>query len=310
MNQNQASDSKQAWVEFAEALTGYLGEMTADDGRDGNLLLEVPSGDEEHGCAPYAQFASTGTMVRAELSGNAYLASVHELSEESATYLRLCGWQGNDEDEPNWFVEAEDWEVDVVAGNVADALHHYFGVPHPTLMTCRAWGAGAENAVQLGLTASSDVTAEAAAPAVPSPVDPTEVVLPSSPDQTRDVVAALLRDELDLTPKVDADGDLVVIWEGQPVYVRADRSQPMIKVFARVAHNVHSRRRTAIEVGLLNRDHAWAKWLLDDRAIIQTMAIPAMPLVPFMVKELLLSFLLTMTATRADLVLRTGGVAA
>lgn len=307
MMQEQA-EAQRAWTDFASALTGYLGEMTADTGIDGNLLIGVPSGDDEHGCAPYAQFASTGTTIRAELSGNLYLASAHELSEESANYLRLCGWQGNDEDEPNWYVEAEDSDVDVVATEVAEALHHHFGVPHPTLMTCRAWGAGAENAIHLGLTGSEEVAIETTP--VMSAVDPTAVHLPSSPDQTRDVVAALLRDELDLKPEVDSDGDLVVTWEGQPVFVRADPSQPMIKVFARVAHDVHSRRRTAIEVGLLNRDHPWAKWLLDDRSVLQTMAIPAMPLVPAMVKELLLNFFLTMTATRADLVLRTGGVAA
>ena len=49
---------------------------------------------------------------------------------------------------------------------------------------------------------------------------------------------------------------------------------------ARVAHDVHSRRATAVEIGLLNRDNPWVRWTLHDRTVWQTIVLPGLPFVP------------------------------
>ncbi|MEI2671108.1 MAG: hypothetical protein V9G13_08260 [Marmoricola sp.] len=47
-----------------------------------------------------------------------------------------------------------------------------------------------------------------------------------------------------------------------------------------MAHDVHSRRATAVEIGLLNRDNLWVRWTLRERAVWQTLLLPGQPVRP------------------------------
>ena len=127
--------------------------------------MELPFGGDrgEDGTTPYAQFAGFGDgMVRAELSGDAYLAPLHRLDAEAASSLSLGGWLGNDEEELNWYVERSVADANLVALTVVWALRDVFGVAHPQLLTYSAWGPNSESAIALGIGASDEVPVELA----------------------------------------------------------------------------------------------------------------------------------------------------
>ena len=73
-----------------------------------------------------------------------------------------------------------------------------------------------------------------------------------------------------------------------------------------MAHGVHSRRATAVELGLLNRDNLWVNWTLRDRTVWQTLVLPGFPFVPTHLDAMLDLFLEAMTETRDDLAYRVG----
>jgi T3SS (YopN, CesT) and YbjN peptide-binding chaperone 1/T3SS (YopN, CesT) and YbjN peptide-binding chaperone 3 len=222
----------------------------------------------------------------------------HQLPEDGCEFLSLMGWRGNDEDERNWYVERPVKEAAEIAEQVVSVLRDHFGVAHPSLMTYQAWGPAAEGAKALGLCATGEVPIEA-------PWKPALAFEPDDRDQLRQIVEDTLRSKLGTEPTVDDDGDFVLEHLGQAVWVRVRADQPAVEIFARVAHGVYSRRATALEIGILNRDNLWVRWTLRDRGVWQTLALPALPFVPDHLVAMLAVFLQTMTATRDDLVLRT-----
>ena len=298
------AELEEQWGLLERGLAAYLAQMTDPEEQD-HLLLEVPDphGDGD-GCPPYAQFAAfgDGRMVRAEISGNHYLHPQHHLDEAGCEMLRFLGWQGHDEEQPNWFLEVELADVDAVAHHVVTMLHHHFGVAHPQLLTHQAWGPAAEHVDLLGLCATEEVPEEETPTAPPGAS--WEAVTPEGPDQLNEIIAGVLRAKYDAEPHVDDDGDFVIAHEGQPVFVRARQEQPAVEIIARVAHGVYSRRAAALEVGLLNRDHAWVHWEVRDRDVFQIVWIPAMPFVPKHLDDLLDVHLASLSETRDDLALR------
>jgi hypothetical protein len=296
----------EAWRELMAGLAGVLERM----GEDEHLLLEMPAG-RGPGCTPYAQFAGFdgGAMLHAELSGNTFLSAAHQLSDEWCDSLRLMGWRGND-DEPNWFVEHPTKEAAVVAAMVVGALREAFGVEHPLLLTYESFGPNADAALLLGLSATEDVPVESA-PVEPAPVEPTPqlptVVTPSDHDTLVKLVRMTLHARLGEMPMTDDDGDVVLTHLGQPVWVRVRDDQPAVEIMARVAHGVHSRRATAAELSVLNRDHVWTSWVLSGRDVYLRLPIPAYPFVPGHLVAMLDVFLAAMTETRDDLAFRVGG---
>lgn len=293
-----------AWHELREGLSRHLAEMTDEDD---HLVVEMPEG-RGPGCTPYAQFAGFGggTMLRAELSGNAYLNVAHRLDDETCDGLRTMGWLGNDEQEANWYVERPLAAAAMVAAAVVGALREVFGVEHPQLLTYRACGPSSVTAPSLGLSASEDVVAElpdtktdtAPIPLVCTPADRDELIA-----EARAALRLASGDE----PPVDEDGDLVLSHLGQPVYVRARGDQPAIEILARVAHDVYSLRSTAVEIAVLNRTHTWTQWLLRDREVWLRIILPALPFVPSHLVNMVEVFCSAMEETREDLAFRVGG---
>ena len=74
-------------------------------------------------------------------------------------------------------------------------------------------------------------------------------------------------------PPVDDDGDVVLMHLEQPVWIRVRPEQPAIEISARVAHDVRSRRATAVELAVLNGDNPWVKWVQRDRTVWQHLVI-------------------------------------
>lgn len=300
---HETDDVHGLWWQLEVGLTAYLSRMTDLDEHD-HLLLELSVGDSEEGCAPYAQFAAfgDGTMLRAEISGNAYLAPQHHLGDRGCQALAEAGWRGNDDQEKNWFSMLPVESADEIAAEVVWALREHFAISHPQLLTYQAWGPAAAHVAVLGLGATDDVPVDDPQP--PITAGPMQAVRPDDRDELTALVRAVLRTKYDAEPHVDDDGDFVVPHLGQPVFVRARADQPAVEIIARVAHGVHSRRAAAVEIGLLNRDNAWARWALHDRHVFMHLLIPAMPFVPQHLDDLLGLFLEAMSETRDDLALR------
>jgi hypothetical protein len=285
-----------AWNDLAHGLTAQLPRMRDESD---HLIVELPEGDDD-GTRPYAQFAGFGPgMVRAELSGNAYLAPAYVLTDEWCESLRTMGWSGNEEDEPNWYVERPVEDARNIAALVVASLRQAFGVAHPQFLTYRAWGRNADGAAELGLSASEDVPVE-------QPFEPM-VLQPEDRDDLLAMIRMTLHAKYDEEPTVDDDGDVVLTHLDQPVWLRARDDMPAVEIFARVVHGVHSRRATAVDIGLLNRDNPLVKWSMRERTVWQHIVIPALPFAPGHLDAMVDVFLATMTATRDDLALRVGG---
>jgi hypothetical protein len=290
------------WSKFEVGLATYLETMVEPD----HLLVELPETDPERdGCPPYAQFAGFDDgQIRAEISGNAYVLAAYRLGSDASEHLRLMGWQGNDEEEKNWYVERPVSASNQIADEVVFALRDLFGVPHPDLLTHRAWGPASHGTSVLGICASSEVPAdEPQAPGAPAAAS-VVVVEPDCRDDLLSAVEAVLRSKFEEEPTVDGDGDFVLHHLGQPVWVRVRDDQPAIEIMARVAHDVYSRRAAAVELGLLNRDNLWARWTLRERTVWQSIVVPGTPFAPALFDTMLDLFFEAMTATRDDLALR------
>ena len=317
----------EAWQAFRAGLATYLTTMVDADEED-HLILELPdpSPAADGTCPPYAQFAGfgEGQMIRAEIAGNVNLMPAHQLGPSDCEAMTRMGWSGNDPDSGpeghNWYVERSIGEADEIADRVVTALRHHFGIAHPQLLTHQAWGPAADGLAVLGLCASGDVPVEVGTAGAVSPVrtggnGPGEeggsildvlAVEPTDRDELLHIVESLLREKYGREPEVDDDGDFVLHHMGQKVWIQVRRDQPAVQVTARVAHGVHSRRATAVEIGLLNRDSLWVRWDLRGRDVWQTLVLPAMPFVPRHLDAMVGLFLDVMTSTRDDLAYRTG----
>ncbi|MBM9460206.1 hypothetical protein JK386_09845 [Nocardioides sp. zg-536] len=319
-----------AWTEFEELLAVHLATMTDVDD---HLIVELPEppGGSAGGTAPYAQFAGCGdgVTVHGEISGDRYLAPQHRLGH-AAQGLADAGFtlDFDEAGEPtNWVSEQPTERVAMLAQQCVFALRQVFGIAHPHLLTYQAWGPCAEQAEALGLWPSDEVPVEDAAahdelahdelaPEAGEPFPP-----PGDPDgrplktayrpKTRARMLALVERTLSRRAQAkvetDDDGDFVLAHLGQPVFVRVLQDQPGVLIFARVAHDVRSRRGAAVETSILNRDHLWVKWDVRDRDVVQTLAIPGFPYAPDHLARMLDLYLDVLTTTRDDLVLRVAG---
>ncbi len=225
------------WRELAAGLAAYLRGMTDPDEAD-HLLIEIPDANPEGvGCPPYAQFAAfgDGSMVRAEISGNAYLLPQYRLDDAGFDYLLAGGWEGPADDEDsgqNWFIHVPVSEVAAVADRVVNTLRFHFGIAHPQLLTYKAWGPAAAEASVLGLCATADVPVdEPQAPkaqrkAGPRPKKGMRAVVSANRDELVELVSEALARKYDEEPDVDDDGDFVLEHMGQLAWVRVRHDSP------------------------------------------------------------------------------------
>ena len=297
----EAVELDELWGRLESGLTAYLAGMV-DPEEDDHLLLEMP-GEDDTGCAPYAQVAGfdAGSMLRGEVAGNTYLAEKYQLTREQGAMLRALGWtcdRDGDGERLNWYVECAVADAPMLAHLTVCALRDVYAIVHPHLLTYRAWGPAAARAEILDLCASDEVPDEGREPSVGV------VQLPVDRDELLGFVEAFLREKYEGEPTVDDDGDFVLTHLGQPVWVRVRPDQPAVEIMARVAHDLYSRRAAAVEIGLLNRDSLWVKWTMRERMVWQTIVVPGLPFVPAHLDAMLDLFLTVMSETRDDLAFR------
>lgn len=325
-NEGRSADAKreldQRWKQLTVNLAAYLATMV-DPGERDHLILKLPGAKAGQGAWPYVQFAAFGggTMLRAEASSNGYLAPAFHLDPASAEVLcLLLGWQGGEDD--NFNLHRPVAEAQALAEVTVETLRDYFNIPDPGLLAVEAWGPAAVSVGILGLSLNADVPSDVVDLGVDDAgrVDLEEYIEPPAGWATsqlavvpenhselvgfvRDVLVEMYQEE----PELDSDGDFVLVHMRQRVWVRPRKDQPCVEIMARVVHDVHSRRATAVELGILNRDVNWVKWTLRKREVWQTLLVPGKPFVASHVRELIEVFLASMSRTRDDLVVRTGG---
>jgi hypothetical protein len=195
-------------------------------------------------------------------------------------------------------------QADEVAAAAVSTLRHELHVAHPHLLTVSAFGPQAALRGMLGLQDSEDVPHE------PGGREPPPVVVPSDRAELNALIEESLKARFGEDPATDDDGDFVLTHLGQPVWVHAFEEQPAVRVMARVAHGVRSRRQTAVELSILNRDSVFITWVLRDRDVWQQATLSALPFAASHLDEALAQFFNAMSHTRDDLALQLGaGVA-
>jgi hypothetical protein len=194
-----------------------------------------------------------------------------------------------------------------IAAMAVAALRDAFEILHPDLLSMQVWGTAADGAVVLGLRSTADVPGDVVDGNEPAPLQMVTLPLPTDHAQLFALVRDTLREKLDEEPTVDDDEDFVLTHLGQPVYVRVRKEIPAVEVFARVVHDVYSRRQTATEIALLNRDSAWITWKLRERDVWQNAIVEGQPYVANQLLSTIDVFFQAMDQTRGDLALRTRG---
>lgn len=290
------------WDEFEARLATFLATMR---NTEDHIILETPDGGGP-GTAPYVQVdVIRPGVLRAELSGNAVLEEVHQLDDEGLRALFGLSWEAPDPDQglPNFHTEVEVEDVEVLAQMIRLALGEQFGVADPELLTYRAWGPAEGSASALGLAATDEVPTDRVGG---HGLRRISAVVPQSRDQLLALVGETLAEVEDGEVETDVDDDFVLD-HGHRVYVRVRDDEPTIEVFTRVVHDVRSRKRTAVELSLLNRDVRWAKFYLGERSVYMTVTLPGSPYAAEPVRSLVPMFQQTLMRVRDDLALRTGG---
>jgi hypothetical protein len=286
MGENRFDEAVQtAWGRFETRLSQSL-----EDLGDGSMVIEVEAETSGSGSAPYVQFAGDDEWVRGEVSSNKFLDRGCRLDAVQKRTLRALGWQRPDEEHPNWWVDVERDQLELLRTMTVDALRQALGVVHPKFL---AWGgdpdvddAGEEDAFEH------------------------ELGFPESPQELRDLVDATIARHLGMDLgelEKDDDGDIPIVSGKVPLWIRVLDECPTVRIFSHVVVNVMSSRQARIECDILNRRHRQLKFAVEDRRIEATIDLPQSPFVAQHVRDMVDYAGGTLNDVVDDLVLRTNG---
>lgn len=189
-------------------------------------------------------------------------------------------------------------ETEHLANYLVRALRGRYQLAHPELTTYRAEGPAAAGAGILRLASAETAGAEGAS---------------AGATVSRDVVLSQvlshLRHRVGPELELDEDEDIPVMVNGVGLWVRVHggKQGPSIILMTRVVDEIWSRRQTGVELNVLNRDHAWSRWVRIGRSVWQTAQIPARPFVPQVLDDVLTTFAKDHITTQNDLADRLGG---
>ncbi len=295
--------SARAWSRFQASLADHLVGMGDDD----TLLIEVEVADDDlDGAAPYVQFAGfgEGTMLRGEVSGNAWLDEKYELGGDQCDRLAHLGWcpptagpaEDAGEGSANFFLDVELTEGDRLAVMTVRALREVFGVPDPAFLI-------AEDLVDETRTVPLPPKPSAVAADAEEPVATTA----ESQEHLQELVDAALTQMFGSTPEKDEDGDIPVPWGSALVFVRVEESAPVVQLFGILVEGVTDLERAAFEVNVLNRDNRFLKFFLAGDRVVAQLHLPAWPFVPEHLRTMLGGMASRLDEIDEDLVARVGG---
>lgn len=140
------------------------------------------------------------------------------------------------------------------------------------------------------------------------PVVETLAFVPEGPSELVEVVRRQLAEKYGAeSVTVDDDDDFVIRGFGYPIWVRVHKNQPAVEIFTRAVRDVYSRRATAAELAVLNRDSAWCTWKQRGREVWPEAMVLGRPYVPRHLDSMLDVFVGAVGAQRHDLAFRVGG---
>ncbi len=289
----------EAWRGFQARLADRVAAMEDDE----LLLVEVESavGDED-GAAPYVQLCGWGgDLVRVEAVSNHYLADQHRLDEDEEAVLVELGFSAPtyaSDEEPdsgsaNFHLDAERTEADRLAVVTVRALREVYGVAHPAFLDAD------------GLQRDEDAPAsEEPSPKVPAGA--VAVYPRNGHDQLQSLVDEAMEEHLGRPPWHDDDGDIPVFVGNTIVWVRV-LDVPVVRIFSLLVDEVRAVDRAALEVGVLNHDHMFPKFVLEGRQVWAYYHLPAWPFVPEQFRLALRKMTDGLSRVADDLVMRLGG---
>src|SRR3954447_6275324 len=296
--------TERAWSRFQARLADHVAEMDDDE----VLVISADSAvdPEAEGAAPYVQFCAWGgTLVRSEVSSNAFLADEVRLDEAAMAALEDLGWlapaagdeAASDEAPANFHLDTERVEADRLAVMACRALRDIFGVPHPAFLSAGTLEEDADP--ELGIPAVVSVPEEAS-------VEP-PAVFPRDRDHLRELVDRALTPFFGNEPRHDEDDDIPVVSGSALVFVRVMEQMPTVELFCCLVHDVTDADRAAFEVAVLNRDETFLKFLLVDDAVMAYLYLPAYPFAPERLRTMLSVMSRSVDKLDDDLAVRVGG---
>lgn len=268
-----------AWSRFQVRLADHVAEMSDDD----ILIVSADDAgdDDADGAAPYVQFCAWGeTLVRCEVSSNAYLGVDRRLDRAASEAVMGLGWAAPTVDSAaddagegsaNFYVDVERSQADRLAVMTTRVLRDVFGVPHPAFLSSGRL--------------DEDAPAEGPVPAEVVPEMP--AVFPRDREHLQALVDEALTPYFGRPPTHDEDDDIPVVSGSALVFVRVVRKAPAVHLFCSLVHDVRDLQRATYEVTLLNRRHRFLKFVLFDDSVMAYVDIPAYPFAPEHLRQML-----------------------
>lgn len=247
-----------AWTEFRQRLADHVADMGADD----SIVVEMPQ-EHEDGASPYCQVAGGEQVIRVEAVSNLYLSEECRLDVFQAGFLEHLGFRRPETDdwsegETNFWIDLETREADRAAVMVVRALREVYGVLHPIYLDAEGLEPGREGGKPL--------------PPKPQRVEPDldRVVLPTSPDEVRQLVDLAVADLYPEAPLWDEDGDLPLPTADQLVWVLVSKTSPRVLLSCLLVDDVADELAAQREANTLNRSEYGLTFVLTEHGITVT----------------------------------------
>lgn len=282
-----------AWRAFGRDLARRFDELEEFDSF--YLTLEKPEGEMCAG-TPFVQVAWEEGGIVADVPRNRSLSEHHRLTKSARRQLRSLGWTRRDHADPELRMLVED--VDKSAEAIVSAFRDVWGVPHPSFLI------DSDDLVP----DESDEVDEWTEPRVvpPRPMRLRMAVEAHHAEQLREYVDRTLSEDLGSQVVYDSDGDIPFRAGDSVVFVRIPGSD-RVELFSEFVLDVQDVRTAAHEVQVLNRDTPFLKFLLLGDRIMMTFSLPAQPLAPAHLIEVLDVALKVAESTAPDVAFRVGG---
>ena len=129
-------------------------------------------------------------------------------------------------------------------------------------------------------------------------------------DHLRALVDAALVPLFGGPPEHDSDNDVPITNGNGLVWVRVLESAPVVQIFSALVYDAVDLERAAFEVGVLNRDLQFLKFMLLDDTVMAYLYVPALPFAPRHLRAMLDLMCRTLNRIDQDLAARVGGTLA
>ena len=283
------------WRHLEGRLLDALRRMAGDDVL---VVSRRPYDGSLHGGEPYIQFCVWGErLVRIEASSNHHLHAESRLDPVQSAQLIGLGFRPpgphdadtDPEQSTNFFIDLKAAKAPQLAKMAVRAMRDVFGIVHPAFLrfsghlTNAAAAPGGVLAFQRSAASAQDMgTADAESLAFVTSATRDSggpIAMPRSAGHLRQLIEEALAPVLSSRPLVDDNGDFVVPYHGNLLFVRSVDDSPVVAVFAQLASGITDLEAAAERVWLLNREVELVKFYLRGDRILAGCTLPASPFV-------------------------------